>query len=423
MPRLGLPSGCVTLAGMPAIPHAPTEPSTPHRTDARRAIAGFVALYTAIGALSPFLPVYYQSMGLGLDSIGLLAALYAGAAMVGAPAWGAAADGLGEAPIMAIAAIAATVASVALGVVDGVLPVAVAALALALTMSGIMPILDARALEIATARTSDYASMRVWGSGAYIGGVLATGWAVAQTGPQAMFVVLAPALAATAVIGFGVRSRPRSAAVSRRGILGAVLRDRRLVPFLVVVLLTWTAATTINAFFSIHLVEVGAPSWLVGIAWAIGAAVEIPLMLGFGRLLRAVGLERLLLIGASLFVLRAAAVVVTDEPVVVAASMLLHGGALALFLVGAVTYVGRHAPAGAATTAQGVLTATVFGLAQVVGPGLGGVAAGWLGLRATFMGAGALSLVALAALAWMLPRTGRPRRPRPRACAGTRSPA
>ncbi|HET7646088.1 MAG TPA: MFS transporter [Candidatus Limnocylindria bacterium] len=378
-------------------------------TDARRAVAGFVTLYAAIGALSPYLPVYYESLGLGLDTIGLLAALYAGAAMVGAPAWGAAADRLGEShPVMAIAAGAAAVASVALGVVDGVLPIAIAALALAVTMSGVMPILDARALEISAARRSDYASMRVWGSGAYIGGVLLTGWVAAQLGPEAMFVVLAPTLVVTAIIGLGIRSRPPSPAVSRRQVLGAVLRDRRLVPFLAVVLLTWTASTTINAFFSIHLVDVGAPSWLVGVSWAIGAAVEIPLMLGFGRLLRRVGLDRLLLAGAALFVLRAAAVVVTDEPLVIAVSMLLHGGALALFLVGAVTYVGRHAPAGAATTAQGVLTATVFGLAQVLGPGIGGLAAGSLGLRAMFLGAGVLSLVALGTLAWLLARSSEP---------------
>src|SRR5574338_291993 len=174
-------------------------------TDARRAVVGFVTLYAAIGALSPYLPVYYESLGLGLDTIGLLAALYAGAAMVGAPAWGAAADRLGEShPVMAIAAGAAAVASVALGVVDGVLPIAIAALALAVTMSGVMPILDARALEISAARRSDYASMRVWGSGAYIGGVLLTGWVAAQLGPEAMFVVLAPTLVVTAIIGLGI---------------------------------------------------------------------------------------------------------------------------------------------------------------------------------------------------------------------------
>jgi MFS transporter, PPP family, 3-phenylpropionic acid transporter len=192
--------------------------------------------------------------------------------------------------------------------------------------------------------------------------------------------------------------------VTRLGAVASVLRDRTLMPFLVVVLLTWTASATINAFFSIHLVDLGAPEWLIGAAWAFGAAVEIPLMVGFGRLVRRGGIERLLVAGAALFLLRAIAVVVTRDPLVVALSMALHGGAFALFLVGGVTYVAQHAPRGAAATAQGVLTATVFGLAQIVGPGVGGLVAQSSGLRFTFLLAGMGSAVALGGLAWVLRR-------------------
>jgi MFS transporter, PPP family, 3-phenylpropionic acid transporter len=172
----------------PAPAVAPTESS-----DLPRALAGFVTLYLAIGALSPYLPVYYESLGLPLDAIGLLTAMYAGAAMVGAPGWGSMADRVGAArPVLAVAATLATVASLVLGIADGVLLVALAALALALAMSGIMPILDARALEIATERNSQYAGMRVWGSAAYIVGVLVTGWIAEQVGIRGMFLVLVP---------------------------------------------------------------------------------------------------------------------------------------------------------------------------------------------------------------------------------------
>ncbi len=369
------------------------------------AVGGFIALYLAIGALSPYLPVYYDSLGLPLDAIGLLVALYAGAAMVGAPAWGATADRFGSArPIMAIAAGLAAMAAAVLGIADGVLLIAISAVALALAMSGVMPILDARALEIVAARRGQYATLRVWGSASFIVGVIATGWVTAQIGIGGMYLVLIPALAATAIFGFGIRSQPTIATLSRLATIRSVMTQPSLVLFLSVVLLTWTSSTTINAFFSIHLVETGAPQWLIGVAWALGATVEIPLMLGFGRLIDAAGLPRLLLAGAALFVLRALAVVVTGDPLVVALSMLLHGGAFALFLVGGVMYVARLAPPGTAATAQGVLTATVFGLAQIVGPGIGGLLAGSLGLRATFMIAGVGSVIALTMLAWVLRR-------------------
>jgi predicted MFS family arabinose efflux permease len=46
----------------------------------------------------------------------------------------------------------------------------------------------------------------------------------------------------------------------------------------------------------------------------------------------------------------------------------------------------------------------VFGLAQIVGPGIGGLLAVSLGLRATFMIAGVGSVIALTMLAWVLRR-------------------
>ena len=51
--------------------------------------------------------------------------------------------------------------------------------------------------------------------------------------------------------------------------------------------------------------------------------------------------------------------------------MALHGVAFALVLVGGVTFVSRHAPAATAATAQGILSATVFSIAMIIGPGIG----------------------------------------------------
>lgn len=374
----------------------------------RRVVGAFVVLFLGIGALSPYLPVYYDSLGLGLDAIGLLAALYATAAMLGAPLWGATADRFGSArPILAMAAACAALAATALALVTGTVVIAATAVALALGMSGIMPILDARALEVSRGG-SDYASFRVWGSASFIVGVIVTGWVTESIGVRGMFAVLVPSLAATALVGLGIRSRPTATPLARMTAIGSVLRDRTLVRFLLVVALTWTSSTTINAFFSIHLVDIGAPQSLLGASWAIGAAVEVPIMLGFGSLVRRVGLNRLLLIGTMLFALRAAAIVATRDPLIVTLTMILHGGGFALFLVGGVMYVSRHAPPGAAATAQGMLVAIVFGLAQVVGPGLGGIVARDLGLQGTFAIAGAGSVIAVLAMAWVVSRSSTP---------------
>ena len=370
-----------------------------------RVIAAFVALYLAVGAYSPYLPVYYRSLGLSLELIGLLAALFAAAAMLGAPIWGATADRSGAArPILAFAAAGAAAAAAILAVVSGTGLIALAAVLLAFAMSGVMPILDARALEVSAGSRSHYATFRVWGSASYIVAVVLTGWAVELLGPRGLFVILVAALVVTAVVGRGIRSQPAVAPITRLTAIRSVLRSRTLAPFFAVVLITWTSSMTINAFFSIHLVQIGAPSWMVGVSWALGAAVEVPIMLGYGWLVRRHGLGRLLLAGATLFAVRAAAIVLTDDPLLVTLTMALHGGGFALFLVGGVSYVSERAPAGAAATAQGMLVAIAFGLAQIVGPGIGGLIAADGDLLRTFTVAGAGSAIAVLALGWVLRR-------------------
>ena len=70
----------------------------------------------------------------------------------------------------------------------------------------------------------------------------------------------------------------------------------------------------INWYFSIHLIELGAPGELVGSAWAIGALVEIPIMAAYPWLAARVGSERLLVVGAAVFALRAVVLSLVSDP-------------------------------------------------------------------------------------------------------------
>ena len=371
--------------------------------------AAMVSLYVAVGAFYPFIPVYYQSLGIGLDGIGLLGALAAAAGAVAAPLWGAAADHFrSPRAVMPLAAAGAAIAAAVLSVVTPVLPLVMTAAALAGCMAGVAPILDARALEVAGGDRNRYSLLRVWGSGSFIASVLLVGWLIDATQITAMFAVLAGALFVTGLIGLAFRGQAGvAAAAPHLAGIGAVLRSPVIGPFLLAILLVWSSNMAINAFFSIHLVDIGAESALVGASWAIGALVEIPVMLGYPWLGGRFGVERLLLVGASAFLVRAIAVLVLQDPVFATATMAVHGIGFALVLVGGVVYVSRHAPPGTAATAQGVLGATVFGVAAILGPGVGGLLAGWLGLRGMFTVATIGCGLAVLALAWALRRQDR----------------
>lgn len=374
-----------------------------------RARLGYIALYTAVGALYPYIPIYYSSLGLDVGAIGLLAAIFSAAAMLGSPLWGAAGDRVGRSrAVLLIPASLAALAFAALAMVRGMWIVGIAAAAASFAMSGVSPVLDARALETVRDDRSRFGRLRVWGSISFIASALFVGWLADWAGIRSLFIVLIPALLVTGVIGIGLRSQSPEPTLPRLSSLAVVFRSSLLMRFLAAALVVWTANAAINAFFSVYLVQIGAAPTLVGWAWAIGAAVEVPLMVAFPVLSRRLGLERLIVIGAAFFVLRAAAVTLVTDPVLATFTMALHGAAFSLMLVGCVAYVSRHAPSGAAASAQGVLSAMIFGLAMIIGPELGGLLAGGLGLSGMFVVAGVVSAAGVIGLAWLLaPALGR----------------
>ena len=71
--------------------------------------------------------------------------------------------------------------------------------------------------------------------------------------------------------------------------------------FLTGFVVLWAALSATNAFYSIQLVATGGTGAMVGLAWAIGALVEVPIMYSFPRLARRFGAERLLVTGGLVF--------------------------------------------------------------------------------------------------------------------------
>jgi PPP family 3-phenylpropionic acid transporter len=373
----------------------------------RVAAAAFITSFAAVGAGAPYLPVYYQSLGLSLDAIGLLAATAATAALFAAPAWGIVSDRTRSNLVLPVACLSAASAGLLLFVASEPLLAAVAAVLYVASFAGVGPLTDARALETVGDDRVQYSRLRVWGSASFIVSTLAVGVMIQQAGLRSLFAVLIGAVLLTAIVGLRLRVASAGPSLPRFSGVAAVLRNRTVVSFVGVATLTWSASTAVNGFLSIYLVSIGASETLVGVAWAIGALVEVPLMVAFPSLARRFGLEALVVVGAAFLLLRVLMLVIVRDPILVAGAMALHGAGFALLLVGGVTYVSRHAPRGAEATAQGILSGIVFGLSQAIGPLIGGALAGAVGLPQMFLFPAAASAVALAAMGWVVLRPTR----------------
>jgi PPP family 3-phenylpropionic acid transporter len=368
-------------------------PSTPiHPSIVRPAVVYFV-LFGAVSAYFPYISVYYRSIGLDLPAIGLLAALNAAVAVIAAPAWGAIVDRARDVRgPLAVAGLWSAAAATWLAVTREPLLVGIAVATLAAGSAGLGPMLDSRTIEIVGSNRDRYGRARAFGSLAFTIGALGVGILIGRTGPQGLFLVYAPGLLLTGVVAYVLLGSPDRADPTKRRLstgfgsgLAGLVRDPTLLLFFIGSILLWIAVSAVTTFLSVHLIELGASSTVVGLVWTPSALVEVPLMLAFPLLVRRFGAERLLVLGGLAFALRAVGWALTRDPLLFVAIAPLGGIGFALFYVGTVTYVSRAVPPSVQATAQGLFSGTAFSIGTILGSIIGGQLAAALTIPGMFM--------------------------------------
>lgn len=374
-----------------------------------RILLAYLIYFAALGAAFPYLPVFYHDIGLGLEQIGILIALQAAMQLLLAPVWGGLADRFPHTRLtLPLAAAVATVGATLLFRADDFPTVLVGSLILYGGMSGIAPTLDARTLEtLGAERRSRYGEVRAFGSLAFVIATLAVGFVLDAEGARALFWVYIPFLIATVAVTATIPRRGTShQSVNVLRGAGQFLTTPGVALFLIGFTVAWASLAAVNAFYSIQIVALGGSAGLVGIAWAVGAAIEVPLMYAFPRIGRRVGTERVVVLGALAFALRALLASVIADPVALVLIAPLEGVGFACVFVGGVTVLAARAPASLQGTAQG-LFAGASGLATIIGSVAGGAIAEALDIPGLFRlcAVGGLIGTAIVALALLRPRS------------------
>lgn len=358
-----------------------------------------MALFTTLGAGFPYLPVYYQGLGLDLGAIGALASLTAGVQLLASPIWGAVADRFARSRLaLPVAAIVAAVGGVALVNSRDLPHIFGAAFVLAVGVAGIEPILDAQAVETLGADRGSYGRVRAWGTGTFVVVSLFVGAMIDRFGIAVLFLIYVPSLLVTGMIGMGITRGTAHGGVSiARGAINLIAMPRMRV-FLVGTFLQAASLSAVTAFYSIRMIAVGGSSAQVGLAWAIGALIETAILWNYGRIAGRWGTSRPLVLGAAVFAFRAAAASLASDPTILILIGLAEGMGAGLLFAGGIIFVAERAPRGLASTAQGVFRATI-GLAAIVGTALGGVIANALGITGLFDVCAVIAGVATLAIA------------------------
>jgi PPP family 3-phenylpropionic acid transporter len=355
--------------------------------------AYYFCYYGAAASLIPYLPVYYQSIGLSGKEIGLLVAIPPLVMLVGAPLWGALADATQQHKRILMLAITLVLASVTVlsRIRSFFLFIPVVA-AYALFIAPVMPLVDNTVMEMLGKLSAKYGRQRLWGAVGW--GIMAplAGWLIeANSLHWTFYIYLVLMTAGLFIIGFlPVKKAGRSPKL-RQG-LSLLLLNRQWVFFLLVVLIGGTVLSMISGFLFLFLKDMHASSTLMGLSLTVATISELPVLYFSDRLLRRWNARGLLTLALLVTVARSLAYSSIRAPGWVLLIQLLHGATFSAMWVTGVATANEIAPEGLGATAQGLFSGVFFGLAGVIGGLIGGVLYENLGAVMMFRWAGILGL-------------------------------
>lgn len=366
--------------------------STPARPRLLAALY-YLTYFAAGGAIYPYFNVYYQSVGMTNQEIGLLAALPTVMSLFASPLWSGLADRLGLHHILLPGLLLATTVPALL--LTGAQTFAALAALVLLYMFLLAPVIPLAENAIVTMLNRDrnvYGSVRLWGAVGFGISSLATGYAAAAWGFRVNFFIYS-ALALVAVLVASrlpaVSTLPTEAYFTRLRQLAANVHWRS---FMIAVLLVGIGYAIYDNFAAIYLRDLGAAPDLLGLAFLLSTVSEVPIFFFSPVLIRRLTLRGMILMALLAFAVRGLAWSLVTTPEWGLAVQLLHGLSFSALWTAGVLYVSQIAPPGLGASAQSLFTVALMGLGRAIGALLGASLYDGLGASQAFRWAALIAL-------------------------------
>lgn len=386
--------------------------------------------FAALAALGVFFPLFslYLSENLGLRGyeIGFVTAAIPLTGLLAQPFWGALADRSGSrVRILALLTAGASAGYTNLAQQDGFVTVLFATFALALFSTSVMPMAVSVSLALLRERGRHaFGMVRSVGTLGYLVAVAGFPWllhhlgeAAPVLGPTAasateprlgmMLWVTAALMATASMIALAL---PRTGAVALRADAGdwrTLLHNGPYLRLLGVTLLLYVFLQGPLVMFPMYVRSLGGGLDVVSRMWMWMLAFEIPLLAGIAAAPARIGARELIGLGIAADAMRWLVSGWSANLAVISVVQVLHGLAVAGFVVGSALYVEAVVPARLRSSAQGLvyMVGVSFG-GMISSVAAGALLEGW-GPRAPALVGGAGAALLVVALPWLLPTVQR----------------
>ncbi|MEK4508401.1 MFS transporter [Paenibacillus anaericanus] len=335
----------------------------------------YFLFYLAMSVLMPYTSLYFSERGYSSTTVGLILSLWALVSIVAQPIMGMINDRINNPrKILMICAITAPVLGMGFQFVDGMIGIIVLSIFFAWFQSSAGPIGDSMAVEIASKKGYSFGSIRLWGALSYAIGTFATGIIYNKFGYNNIFIYYLIICATVCiVIMFFPGAKVTRSKISIYGQMGAVIRNKPFMIFVVTSMLMMMSASINMNFLPLYFKEMGFNKSWIGSAFAIAALIEVPMFWVATKLSRKIGRYQLLCVAAAIYGVQYFAMFIFSNVTLTLVVQLLNGIAYAFVAGTAVEVVQSYATKGTNATLQTIYAAVTAGLGGIIGNTLGGI--------------------------------------------------
>ena len=365
----------------------------------RRFSIFYFCYYAALGAYTPYIGRWVDSLGHSGYVVGGMLGLWYGSRIVAPPIWSALLQNRAKpGQWFVVACIVTLVCFAGFTLTRSALALFAVMACFGLFYNAVMPQFEAMTLAALGPRSADYGRIRVWGSVGFLLVASTYGWVLDRLGNAAFPWIVLPLFAMMAAAAWPHRNDRPPEHLETVEDAEHLWKRPGVRRFLLVALLMQMGFGAFYVFYTLHLQANGHSGAAIGALWGTGVLIEIAMFWHAPKLIERFGAQPLLAFCMGVTVLRwvVTALFASHLSLMFAAQM-LHAFSFAIFHACCMRQMSEFFPGKRAAAGQSLLYGFSSGVGGVLGAGMSALMWEWAGGRAAF-----LASAAAAALAWLV---------------------
>ena len=333
----------------------------------------FSACYSLLmignGVQLPFLPLWLHAKGLSVGQIASVVAGMMAVRIIGAPMFALLADRTGNRRVVIqFCAVIALIGYMALPFTNGFNQILLVSLWGAFFFAPVNPLVEGFGVDASAALGLNFGQLRLWASLSFLSGSLIAGALLTRLSPLETVWLIADAQVFSVIATFMLPQDPERAIVKHHA-SGMEFREAlkflfasHFTLFLLAASLANSSHAMLYSFSSVYWTSLGFSTFTIGLLWASGIVGEVVFFGLAHRIVDAIGVERLLVIGLAGGVLRWVGTAFLTNEVLLLVLQLSHAISFACAHLALMHFIRSYVPPNLRNTAQGIYAALAGGV-------------------------------------------------------------